>query len=385
MKPHLFTNSIILAPLAGVSDIPFRRICQELGSGFTFVEMISSVALNYGNKRTLQMMERHPSESYLGIQITGPTVKDMLECVKKINTFDTLPYIYDWIDINMGCPVRKVVQNGCGSGFLLDPQRITDTLQALVANSAIPISAKIRLGWTHEQISVLDTVRRCVEAGVSMVTIHGRTRNDSYADPVQYSWIHKAVETIPASIYTVGNGNVFDTQSAIMMWLQTACQGLMVSRGALGNPWIFTSLKPMATILENLSAEDRFAQLVAWSKEPPSDYAPTIEEWHRVVKQHIGYQIETYGNTPLACTLMRKHFIWYASGFADIKKLRVLLSHVTSLDEALQYIQEFVDHTPHNTVRFFSNSLDTSKYNPHEAMDRFLDRGVGHLTQDENL
>lgn len=353
-------NRVFLAPLAGVSDIPFRRICQELGAGLTYVEMLSSVAIKYNSKRTFQMMERHKSEKILGVQVTGGNAEDVASAVAVLDKQG-----FDTIDINMGCPVRKVVSAGCGSAILKDPERITQTvLQSRVATKK-PLSAKIRLGYTRETVNVENTVERIISSNADMFTIHGRTRSESYSTPCDLTGIklgldvaaHKQSKTIK-----VGNGDIFDYQSAKKMQQETGCDAVMVSRGALGNPWVFAEITAGKSI------------------------HPTIEEWLDVVLRHLSYQEEYFGNTKLAAILMRKHLLWYAKGFPNSKSARHTLNQVESLEQAREVLLQFKNEVPAHFVRFDGFSEENSailgenskySYDPKYEMDRELDRGVG--------
>lgn len=364
-------NRVFLAPLAGVSDIPFRRICQEQGAGLTYVEMLSSTAIRYKNKRTFEMMARHASESVLGVQVTGPNPEDVATAIEILDAQG-----FDTIDINMGCPVKKVTGAGCGSAILKDPPRVQKTIELARAATARPLSAKIRLGFTRDAVNVTDTTSRIALSAADMVTIHGRTRSESYSTPVDCSGIRAGIQSaISAALadekappVTVGNGDIFDIASARRMFDETGCDAVMVSRGALGNPWIFRE------ILEEKT------------------YSPTFAEWLDVVLNHISYHQEHYGNTQTAAVLMRKHLLWYAKGFPGIKGLREHLNRVNALDDAIEILTGFAKTLPADTPRFiWTENESTSKqhsYDPKYEMDRQLDRGVGDegLTQvDEGI
>ena len=369
-------NRVFLAPLAGVSDIPMRRICQELGAGLTYVEMLSATAIGYKNKRTFEMMARHSSEEILGVQVTGSKAEDVAKSVEVLDKKG-----FDTIDINMGCPVKKVVNGGCGSGILKDPERITETLLQCRKVTDKPLSAKIRLGYTRENVNVQNTVERILNSNADMYTIHGRTRSENYATPVDLSGIksgvdiqlklnlqnsHNSVSQLEKNsflnenkfnhIVSVGNGDIFCYESALQMKEKTNCDAVMISRGALGNPWIFQQILNGKT-----------------------DH-PTFEEWKDVVLRHIQYQEEHFGNVPLAAILMRKHLLWYAKGFQFMKSLRETLNKISTLEEARYVIEEFSKNIPKNSIRF-NGAFQTEvshKYDPKFEMDRQLDRGVCH-------
>lgn len=344
-------NRVFLAPLAGVSDVPFRRICQELGAGLTYVEMLSATAIKYKSKRTFEMMARHKSEGVLGVQVTGSSAEDVAHAVQVLDAEG-----FDTIDINMGCPVRKVVGAGCGSAILKDPERISETVARARVATKRPLSAKIRLGYTRDTVNVTDTVSRVVSEHVDMFTIHGRTRSESYGTPCDLQGIYNGICATPEHkkqhVIKVGNGDVFGLPSALRMQAETQCDAVMVSRGALGNPWVFREIA--------------LGQV----------YQPTFLEWRDVVLRHISYQEEHFGNTNLAAVLLRKHLLWYAKGFPESKVMRSLFNQVASLQEARDALAVYATKVPAQWNRFAEASL-SHDYDPKYEMDRVLDRGVG--------
>ncbi len=351
IKSLTLKNRVFLAPLAGVSDVPFRRICQELGAGLTYVEMLSSVAIKYKNKRTFEMMARHKSETILGVQVTGSTAIDVAAAVEVLDKKG-----FDTIDINMGCPVRKVVNSGSGSGFLKDSPRISETVRLCRQATQKPLSVKMRLGYTRENVNVEDTVNRVVQEQADMFTIHGRTRSESYAVPCDLQGIKKGMdcsENIKFDALKVGNGDIFSYSDAENMRIVTGCDAVMVSRGALGNPWVFTSI---------LEGKEKY---------------PSVQEWLDVVLRHISYQEEFYGQSSLASILMRKHLLWYTKGLPNSKDLRHTLNNVTSLDDARNILREYSSILPAQFLRQEGSRLEGTKYDPKFDMDRQLDRGVG--------
>ena len=193
-------NRTLLAPLAGVSDAPFRRICQEQGAGLTYVEMLSSIAVFRNSRQTMTMCMRRDDEPYTGVQLTGATPEDVGNALLVMDREG-----FQTIDINMGCPVRKIVGKGWGSAFLKEPERVEATVAACRERTDLPLSAKIRLGWSPDGVNVEDISRRIVRAGADMLVIHGRTRDDDYSIPVNYDWIKEgfsagaetAGETLP--------------------------------------------------------------------------------------------------------------------------------------------------------------------------------------------
>lgn len=345
-------NRAFLAPLAAVSDIPFRRICQTLGAGLTYVEMLSAEAILRRSPRTMEMMARHPDEALLGVQVTGSTPEQVARAIAFLDAEG-----FEAIDVNMGCPVRKIVGAGWGSAFLCDPERITRTMAAGRAATARAFSAKVRLGFTRAQLNVVEVTARIAAAGADMVTIHGRTRDEDYGTAADLDGVARGLQSARIAagergLVCVGNGDVFDPESARRMLAATGADAVMVSRGALGNPWIFRDLLAGRTL------------------------PVTLGEWAAVVETHLALHEETYAGKTIAPVLARKHLRWYARGFPGVKRLRDRFGYVESLDEARALLREFVAGLPASTER---DELRDGSHgsDPKYDMDRRLDRGVG--------
>jgi len=352
-------NRVILSPLAGVSDVPFRRICAEMGAGLTFVEMLLSNSLRQGSPRTAAMLARHPDEAIVGVQLTGPTAESVAEGVAML---DGQPF--EIIDINMGCPVRKIVARGSGSAILKDPERVTRTIELAKARTRRPLSAKIRLGYTPETRNVEEVVRRLAGAGADMITIHGRTRSDDYAAPVDYAGIAAGVAAARAErgpdIVVVGNGDVFDPGLAGRMVWQTGCDAVLVSRGSLGNPWVFRQI------------------LV------PGTPHPTPIEWREVLMRHLGYHLEHYGESEHAVAMFRKHLLWYVGGFRNMRRLRGDLTVVRTSAEIARLVDRCLEELDPAARRFESDQRAGRKYDlggfdPKFDMDRVVDRPLADV------
>ena len=346
-------NRALLAPLAGVSDVPFRRICQELGAGLTYVEMISSTAINHAKVRTLDLTRRHESEDQLGFQLTGPNAESVADASEEIERRG-----FETIDVNMGCPVRKIVNKGWGSAILKEPQRVQDTIAHMRERVSVPVTAKIRLGFTENDLNVVEVCRRLAVADAEMITIHGRLRGEDYGAPVRYDKISEgfaAAKSIKPDVFTMGNGNVFDYASAMEMVNKTGCDAVLVSRGALGNPWIF-------------------GQIVRGD-----EVHPTVDEWAEVLFRHMDYHETFYGVSVPTTARFRKHLLWYVSGFPHTRQLRPVLSQVKTMDEVRRIIEELVAGFPGDLPRNASapeaNRRIRAMHDPKYEMDRQLDRG----------
>ena len=321
-------NRVFLAPLAGVSDIPFRRICQEMGAGLTSVEMLSATAITHKARRTMEMARRHADEPLLALQITGPTPEAIAEGIRRL-----APVAYDLIDINMGCPVKKIVSRGCGSALLRDPQAVSQIVEQARESTSRPLTVKIRLGFDRDEMNVEDNAARIARAGASLLTIHGRTRSENYQVAVDYGAIAAGVRAARAAApeqppVLVGNGDVFGRDGAQRMLERTHCDAVMVSRGALGNPWIFDDI---------LGRRER---------------QPTIEEWRDVVLRHLHYHAEFYPPEKTAAVLFRKHLLWYLHGFPGVKKMRDRCSTIPSVQAARDALDDYVASLPDGLRRY---------------------------------
>lgn len=343
---------VFLAPLAGVSDHPFRRMCSAHGAELTYVEMISATALLYDSKRTLSMLTRHDSEQKLGVQLTAKTPEEMGKAVEKLSEMS-----FDTIDINMGCPVKKVVNAGCGSAILKDPNLVFAMTKAATSVTDKPVSVKIRLGWDHQSLNYLEVAEAAQKAGAAWLTIHGRTRSDTYANPVNLEAIARLKQSL--SIPVLGNGNIFSVDDANIMAKRTNVDGVMVSRGALGNPWIFSFIKEQRTSV-------------------------SLEDWFEGVSQHLDWQREAYGkqSSMMGIICMRKHLLWYAKGWHEAKRFKEQVSFVTCWDKARAHLEDFANEMQKKGILNRRLSIDEQTENrfiwdPKFEMNREFDQGVG--------
>lgn len=341
---------VILAPLAGVSDHPFRRACARHGADLTYVEMISATALLFESRRTFDMLKRHESESILGVQITGKTAD---EVGRAVGILDKMPF--DTIDINMGCPVNKVVKTGCGSGILKDPKRVYETTKLARESTGKPLSVKIRLGWDRDNVTWPEVLDAAEMGGADWITIHGRLRSDDYGAAVNLDAVAELKRK--AKIPVIGNGNIFSPGDVMYMRERTGVDGVMVSRGALGNPWVFNTIK---------------------NGETPV----TIDEWEQLALEHLAWQQEEYGDEGSGAVCMRKHLLWYAKGWPAAKRLREAISHTGKLSDCANLVREFAAEQRKAGVSVRSTvwPMDLEnrfQWDPKYDMDRALDRGVG--------
>ncbi len=301
-------NNIILAPMAGVSDLPFRLLCARYGAGMVCMEMISAKAIMYNNKNTEGLLEIHPDEGCISLQLFGSDPKIMSEQAKRI---EDRPY--DILDINMGCPVPKVVNNGEGSALMKDPLLAGRIIEAIVKNTNKPVTVKIRKGFANDELTAPEIAYIAQESGASAVTVHARTREQYYSGKADLNAIAKVKERV--DIPVIGNGDVTDGESAKRMFDETGCDGIAIGRAAQGNPFIF---REILHFLETNEKLDR----------------PNGTEMFETVREHARLMIK-YKGEYTAVREMRKHLSWYSAGMPGSAKLRGRINEMCSMDDIL--------------------------------------------------
>ena len=301
-------NNIILAPMAGVSDLPFRLLCARMGAGMVCMEMISAKAIMYNNKNTDSLLEIHPDEGCVSLQLFGSDPKIMSEQAKRI---EDRPY--DILDINMGCPVPKVVNNGEGSALMKDPILAGQIIEEIVKNTKKPVTVKIRKGFANDELTAPEIAYIAQESGASAVTVHGRTREQYYSGKADWNAIAEVKRRV--SIPVIGNGDVTDGESAKRMLDETGCDGVAIGRAAQGNPFIFREIVHFLETGEKLKKPDG-------------------TELFETVKEHARLMIE-YKGEYTAVREMRKHLSWYSAGLPGSAKLRGSINEMCSMDDIL--------------------------------------------------
>ena len=301
-------NNIILAPMAGVSDLPFRLLCARYGAGMVCMEMISAKAIMYNNKNTDSLLEIHPDEGCVSLQLFGSDPKIMSEQAKRI---EDRPY--DILDINMGCPVPKVVNNGEGSALMKDPILAGQIIEEIVKNTKKPVTVKIRKGFANDELTAPEIAYIAQESGASAVTVHGRTREQYYSGKADWNAIAEVKRRV--SIPVIGNGDVTDGESAKRMLDETGCDGVAIGRAAQGNPFIFREIVHFLETGEKLKKPDG-------------------TELFETVKEHARLMIE-YKGEYTAVREMRKHLSWYSAGLPGSAKLRGSINEMCSMDDIL--------------------------------------------------
>lgn len=306
-------NNIILAPMAGVTDLPFRLLCSEQGAGMCCMEMISAKAILYKNKNTESLLEIHPQEGIVSLQLFGSDPDILSEMAKQI---EERPF--DILDINMGCPVPKVVGNGEGSALMRQPKLVEEIITALVKAVHKPVTVKIRKGFDEAHVNAVEIAKIAEASGAAAVAVHGRTREQYYTGEADWDIIAKVKDNV--SIPVIGSGDVTDGASAEKMLITTGCDGIMIGRAARGNPWIFR-------------------QIADYLKDGTVSPKPDREEVKAAILRHARMQLECKGEYT-GIREMRKHVSWYTIGMPHSAKLRQRVNMAESFGELERLVLE---------------------------------------------
>ena len=310
-------NPFLLAPLAGITDAPTRRLCREQGAALTYSEMVSGKGLWYNDKNTGKLLQIYEDEKPVAIQIFGHEPDVMAFTARTLDSYENA-----LLDINMGCPVPKIVRNGEGSALMKNPDLVYDIVSAVVKNSSKPVTAKIRAGWDSESINAVEVAHAISAAGASAVAVHGRTREQYYSGKADWDIIKqvKAAVNIPV----IGNGDVFTPQDAKNLFEHTGCDAIMVGRGAQGNPWIFKR------ILHYLETGELLPE-------------PTAEEKVEKALRHSQMLID-YKGEYIGVREMRKHMAWYMKGLPGAAELRGKLNHAETMEQLEVLLRGYLEN-----------------------------------------
>lgn len=306
-------NEVFLAPMAGVTDLPFRLICKEHGCGLLYTEMINSKALCYNDENTKKMLNIADEELPVAVQIFGSEPEYMAKATEILNEYPN-----EVLDINMGCPAPKVIKNGDGSALMKNPEQIKRILDKVLEKSKKPVTIKIRKGWDENSVNAIEIAKIAQEAGVDAITIHGRTREQYYSGKADWDIIEQIKSEI--KIPVIGNGDVVTIEDAIAIKEKTKCDAIMIGRGAQGNPWIFETIN--AYIQKGIILD------------PPSK-----EEKINVAIKHLKMAIKEHGEY-VAIREMRKHIGWYLKGMKHSARFRDEINHLTSETEVIKALEE---------------------------------------------
>ena len=312
------STALWLAPMAGITDWPFRLLCFEQGADIAVTEMVSAMGFVIAPKQRAvrELLYRSPADKKLILQLFGKDPDTVALAAARLSETGS----YDGIDLNMGCPVQKVACSGEGSGLMRNPALAEEMMRKTVAASAVPVSVKFRLGWDSGSINVLELVRRAEDAGVRSVAIHGRTRQQMYSGSADWTWIARAKQAV--RIPVVGNGDITTPEDALAKWNASGVDGLMIGRGAAGNPWLFRQIR------QHLNGE------------PVT--APTIADRLAVIRRHYDMQL---GFKPdyVAIPEMRKHVGWYLHGLRGAARVRAEINHITDYQEIMALLERFAE------------------------------------------
>ena len=311
-----FENPFVLGPMAGVTDQPFRILCREMGASLVSMEMVSANAVCHGNKKTLEFINISKEEHPVSMQLFGPDPESFVYAYERLREEP-----FDILDVNMGCPMPKIVNNHEGSALMRDIPKAASIIRELKKVSDRPVTVKIRAGFNEEEKNAVEVAKALEDAGADMIAVHGRTREQYYTGKADWDVIRSVKEAV--SVPVIGNGDVTSPETAERMMNETGCDLVMIARGARGNPWIFRDC-------------------ISYRETGRIPEKPPIEEAKALMLRHAAMQLAEKGDH-LGILQMRKHIAWYTSGFPDSAKVRARINQAASFAELKQILDDWAD------------------------------------------